>query len=249
MREELAKRWNECSHFRLRLFHSDVCAKAPDHERVRRPEISAIGGIDDQRKPELRSGRKVESLRHNAHDRVADSIDHELLADCGRVATKTLLPEGLTQHHDAIGSRPRVIDTECAPQVRTDIEHVEELCARACGFETHWFPSPRERYRRIPYERSDVHRLAALTKLDELAFVIQSVETDETIRLRIRQWFQQHAVDDRKDARARGDAEHECQHDRRPERGLTPKLTDGVGCVATNLLDPHRPARIATLLL
>ena len=188
------------------------------------------------RRPQLHARRVREAGGQNADDHVRLAVEREHAPDRRGAGAEPLLPELMTEQHDAGAARFVLLWAKRAPEDWLHAQHAEQARAHLSAVQPHRFTDARQRHPERVARGNIGQRVVLRADVEEvrrghhgLVTVPRQMEyADELGRPVIRQRFEQDAVHDREDGAVGPDAERQRdeRHDREGRR--LPEATERV---------------------
>ena len=188
------------------------------------------------RRPQLHARRVREAGGQNADDHVRLAVEREHAPDRRGAGAEPLLPELMTEQHDAGAARFVLLWAKRAPEDWLHAQHAEQARAHLSAVQPHRFTDARQRHPERVARGNIGQRVVLRADVEKvrrghhgLVTVPRQMEyADELVRPVIRQRFEQDAVHDREDGAVGPDAERQRdeRHDREGRR--LPEATERV---------------------
>ena len=257
-------------HRRLGLRHGGALAQTGFHEQgrddrggVAHPRHGVQLTQCGNRQPEIRDETDVERAAviggTDADDRHRHAFNPDDASDDGGVRAEHAGPRLMPEDGDQRSPGPLLRRVEPAAERRPESQDVEIGRRRVLGGSTANAAfveiAGGNRDRGGHRRRKDVgvlrHLLVGVIRDDDerLARGIVLIDVDEAIGVGERLVTEQHRVHDAEDRGVGADGEAEDQHRRRGETPIAHQAAEAVARVARQLVDGHRPARVAARLL
>jgi hypothetical protein len=179
-----------------------------------------------------------EVRRHHADDFVGLAVERDPAADDRGVTGKVTGPEAVGEHRDAASAGLVLVVAEPASVDRVDAEHVDERRRRLRGGDPHRLAGTGHHEGRLGRPADRGEHLVACLPVDELrvgrrargARRLRVVDRDDPVGVRVRQGFEEDAVEDVEDggghADAKGEGDDRQQADERSSQAGADRVPD-----------------------
>ena len=205
--------------------------------QLRRRQERHFGG---PRHPDLQLIQRERrcGLGQDADDGVRRAVERERLAEHRRIAVEALLPHRMADQHDVLAAGRIFVRREIAADHRLQAQRRQQRRRGLEANELFRIAAAGQRERVADRQREIAEHLLPLLHFEEARIgeadarevlrLVRRAQSDQPVRLAIRQRTQEDRVDDAEERDVRADAEREAEDGDQREAGRLEQLTDRV---------------------